>query len=124
MRDFRLGRIPKEAWLAGLSVAGIALHLILRYGLGTAAPVYQAPLYAVLLIGGPPLVWDILVQVAHKEFGSDLLAAIAIISSVFFGQFLAGALVVLMLSGGRTIESYAVGRASSVLLALARRMPS
>ncbi|HEV8479499.1 MAG TPA: heavy metal translocating P-type ATPase [Candidatus Eisenbacteria bacterium] len=124
MKNLRLSRIPKEAWLAGLSVVGILLHLVLRYALGSAAPVYLAPLYAVLLIGGPPLVWDILVQIAHREFGSDLLAAIAIISSVFFGQFLAGALVVLMLSGGRTIESFAVGRANSVLAALARRMPS
>src|SRR5215813_5428910 len=124
MRNIRLPRAPKEAWLAGLAVAGIVLHLLLRYVFGMAAPVYQAPLYAVLLIGGPPLVWDILVQVWHREFGSDLLAAIAIVSSLFFGQLLAGALVVLMLSGGRTIESFAVGRASSVLQALARRMPS
>ena len=117
-------RGPKEAWLTGLSVLGIVLHLLLRYAFGAAAPVYLAPLYVVLFVGGPPLVWDILVQIAHREFGSDLLAATAIVSSVFFGQLLAGALVVLMLSGGRTIESFAVGRASSVLQALARRMPS
>ena len=120
----RFFRGPKEAWLTGLSVLGIVLHLLLRYAFGAAAPVYQAPLYVVLFVGGPPLVWDILVQIAHREFGSDLLAATAIVSSVFFGQLLAGALVVLMLSGGRTIESFAVGRASSVLQALARRMPS
>src|SRR5215470_14256526 len=124
MKYLRLPRAPKEAWLAGLAVTGIVLHLLLRYVFGMAAPVYQAPLYAVLLIGGPPLIWDILVQIAHREFGSDLLAAIAIVASLFFGQLLAGALVVLMLSGGRTIESFAVGRASSVLQALARRMPS
>jgi heavy metal translocating P-type ATPase len=124
MRGIPLLRGPKEAWLAGLAVTGIVLHLLLRYVFGMEAPVYQAPLYAVLLIGGPPLIWDILVQIAHREFGSDLLAAIAIVSSLFFGQLLAGALVVLMLSGGRTIESFAVGRASSVLQALARRMPS
>jgi len=124
MKGIPLLRGPKEAWLAGLSVAGIVLHLLLRYGFGAAAPVHQAPLLAVLLIGGPPLVWDIVSQIVRGEFGSDLLAAIAIVSSVFFGQLLAGALVVLMLSGGRTIESFAVGRASSVLQALARRMPS
>src|SRR5262249_289712 len=36
----------------------------------------------------------------------------------------AGALVVLMLSGGEALEAYAVRSASSVLAALARRMPS
>jgi len=37
---------------------------------------------------------------------------------------LAGALVVLMLSGGGALEALAVRRASSVLRALARRTPS
>jgi len=115
---------PKEAWLAGLALAGILAHLVLRYAAGAGPEVHQVPLFVVLAVGGPPLVWDILVQIAHREFGSDLLAAIAIVSSVFFAQYLAGALVVLMLSGGHTIESFAVGRASSVLQALARRMPS
>jgi heavy metal translocating P-type ATPase len=40
------------------------------------------------------------------------------------GEYLAGSLVVLMLSGGEALESFAVRRASSVLDALARRMPS
>ena len=115
---------PKEAWVAGLALAGILAHLVLRYAAGAGPEVHQVPLFVVLAVGGPPLVWHILVQIAHREFGSDLLAAIAIVSSVFFAQYLAGALVVLMLSGGRTIESFAVGRASSVLQALARRMPS
>ena len=115
---------PKEAWVAGLALAGILAHLVLRYAAGAGPEVHQVPLFVVLAVGGPPLVWDILVQIAHREFGSDLLAAIAIVSSVFFAQYLAGALVVLMLSGGHTIESFAVGRASSVLQALARRMPS
>jgi cation transport ATPase len=43
---------------------------------------------------------------------------------VLLGQYLAGSLVVLMLSGGHALESFAVGRASSALKALARRMPS
>lgn len=38
-------------------------------------------------------------------------------------EYLAGALVVLMLSGGEAIEAFAVRSASSVLAALARRMP-
>src|SRR5205814_5658153 len=39
-------------------------------------------------------------------------------------QYLAGALVVLMLSGGEALESFAIHSASSVLRALAKRMPS
>jgi cation transport ATPase len=58
------------------------------------------------------------------EFGSDLLAGISIVTSLFLGEYLAGALVVLMLSGGTALEEYAMSRASSVLDALAKRMPS
>ncbi|MEI7997678.1 MAG: heavy metal translocating P-type ATPase, partial [Methylococcaceae bacterium] len=39
-------------------------------------------------------------------------------------EYLAGCLVVLMLSGGAALEQYAVRKASSVLEALAKRMPS
>jgi heavy metal translocating P-type ATPase len=43
---------------------------------------------------------------------------------VLLHEYLAGTLVVLMLSGGEALEAYAVRSASSVLRALARRMPS
>ncbi|MEO8495293.1 MAG: heavy metal translocating P-type ATPase, partial [Planctomycetota bacterium] len=54
----------------------------------------------------------------------DLLAGISIVTAVVLGQYLAGTLVVLMLSGGEALEAYAVRSASSVLEALAKRMPS
>jgi heavy metal translocating P-type ATPase len=52
------------------------------------------------------------------------LAGISIVASVLLHEYLAGALVVLMLSGGETLESFAVRSASSVLAALAKRMPT
>lgn len=58
-----------------------------------------------------------------REFGSDLLAGISILSSVLLGQYLVGAMIVLMLSGGAALEQFAIRRASSVLDALANRMP-
>src|SRR5690606_33650551 len=60
----------------------------------------------------------------QRRFGSDLLAGISIVTAVLLGEYLAATLVVLMLSGGAALESFAVRRASSVLDALARRMPS
>ncbi len=58
-----------------------------------------------------------------REFGSDLLAGISILSSVLLGQYLVGSIIVLMLSGGEALEQFATRRASSVLDALAKRMP-
>jgi heavy metal translocating P-type ATPase len=85
-----------------------------------------------LLFGGGPLVLDLLAKLLRREFGSDLLAGISIVTSGVLGtlsgatgsEYLAGALVVLMLSGGEALEAYAVRSASSVLEALARRVPS
>jgi heavy metal translocating P-type ATPase len=77
-----------------------------------------------LLIGGIPLVGDLLAKLVTGSFGSDLLAGISIVTSVILGEYLAGVLVVLMLSGGAALERRAVTRAGDVLAALARRMPS
>ena len=82
------------------------------------------PLLLTLLLGGVPQVVELASKAFRREFGSDLLAGISIIASVVLGEYLAGSLVVLMLSGGQTLEAYAVRSASSVLNALARRMPS
>ena len=110
--------------IAALSVAGIAAHLALRFVPAIAdSPdrLLNAPLYAVLLLGGLPLVIELAVKAFRGEFGSDLLAGLSILTAALLGQYLAGALVVLMLSGGQTLESFAVRRASSVLDALAKR---
>jgi heavy metal translocating P-type ATPase len=82
------------------------------------------PLIAMLIAGGIPLVGDLVVKLAAGTFGSDLLAGISIVTAVLLGEYLAGVLVVLMLSGGEALESRAVSRAGDVLAALAKRMPS
>src|SRR5262249_31346136 len=79
---------------------------------------------AVLVLGGVPLVYELLKKLLQREFGSDLLAGISIVTSAILGEYLAGSLVVLMLSGGEALEAYAVRNASSVVEALARRMPA
>ena len=53
-----------------------------------------------------------MLKLLRREFGSDLLAGISIVTSVLLGEYLAGALVVLMLSGGGSLEAYAVRSAS------------
>lgn len=114
--------------IAGLATGAIALHLGMRFGLNfddtlIGKPVYQWPLVVALVLGGVPLVWELLRKLLRAEFGSDLLAGISIVTGVLLGEYLAATLVVLMLSGGEALEAYAVRSASSVLRALANRMP-
>jgi heavy metal translocating P-type ATPase len=114
----------KTTVIAAFSVAAIILHLILRFGFRTSPGAFQIPLWATLALGGIPLVYELLSKLLKREFGSDLLAGISIVTSVLLGEYLAGSIVVLMLSGGEALESYALKSASSVLAALAQRMPS
>ena len=114
----------KEAWIAVIALLGIGCHLTLRLVNFQESFWVQLPLGLVLVLGGIPLVLELLLKLVRAEFGSDLLAGLSIVVSIVLGEYLAGALVVLMLSGGETLESYAVRSASSVLKALANRMPS
>ena len=116
-------RLPKETYIAGFTIIAIVLHLVLRYGTHAPLRVALAPLIVALLVGGTPLVFDLAKKLVKREFGSDLLAGVSILTAVWLGQYLVAAIVVLMLSGGTALEEFATARASSVLDALARRMP-
>ena len=110
--------------IAALSLAAILLHAVLRFALHTAPATFRFPLLATLVLGGSPLLYDLLRKLWKRDFGSDLLGGISVITSVALGEYLAGSIIVLMLSGGEALEKYALRSASSVLGALAKRMPS
>ena len=110
--------------IAVVAVAAISVHLLLRFAFHTGVGAYQIPLLVTLAIGGIPLVYELFKKLLRREFGSDLLGGISIVTSVIMGEYLAGSIIVLMLAGGEALESYALRSASSVLAALAKRMPS
>ncbi|MEZ6132184.1 MAG: heavy metal translocating P-type ATPase [Planctomycetaceae bacterium] len=114
----------RQLVIAVLAVVAIAVHLGLSSYAAEPSHRVNLPLYAALVFGGVPLVWDLLKKLARRDFGSDLLAGISIVTAAILGEYLAGTLVVLMLSGGEALEAYAVRSASSVLQALSKRMPS
>jgi heavy metal translocating P-type ATPase len=110
-------------FIAILTSVGIVLHLIFRYLSNSAVRTQEIPLIVVLVIGGIPLIIPLVRKLFALEFGSDHLAAISIITSVILHEYLVAAIVILMLSGGSALEEFASRRASSVLDALAKRMP-
>ena len=140
-----------ENSIALLSLLGIGTYLVLRYWLDTGYEVYhwsfnstlstaietlwqgqsvfslqqvQLPLIAVLILGGLPLLYQLLAKLIRGDFGADLLAGLSIVTAICLHEYLAGSLVVLMLSGGAALETYAIRKASSVLEALSKRMHS
>ena len=112
----------KAVIIAIAAVLSIATYLVMHFGFHHQKA--DIALWFALGFGGVPLVWDLLVLAFKRQFGADMLAGISIVSSVVLGEYLAGTIVVLMLSGGEALEHYALGRASSVLKALANRMPN
>ena len=117
-------RLPKETYIAAFTLACILLYLVLRYALHSSPRNAEIPLFVALAVGGAPLVLDLLKKLIRREFGSDLLAGISILTAILLREYLVAAIVVLMLSGGTALEQFATARASSVLDALAKRLPS
>jgi len=114
----------KTTVIAALSIAAILSHLVLRFGFHTTRGTYQIPLLATLAVSGLPLLYDLLRKLLKRECGSDFLGGISIVISILLGEYLAGSIIISMLAGGEALESYALLSASSVLAALAKRMPS
>lgn len=111
-----------EGRLAALTVLAIGVHLALSVTAPRAWAV--APLVAVVVGGGVPLVWRVVRALLRREAGADLLAAVSVLASVALGEWLVAAIIVLMMSGGEALEAAATARASATLDALARRSPT
>ena len=135
-------RLPVTELIAGGAVLALVAWALIQWSGAGARPVSlgpldpghwfpgrglmlaDLPLVLMLLAGGIPLVGELVAKLITGSFGSDLLAGISIVTSILLGEYLAGVLVVLMLSGGEALERRALSRAGDVLGALARRMPS
>jgi heavy metal translocating P-type ATPase len=112
-----------QTWIALLSASAIVIHLLIRYSIHAQAAISEIPLYIAVALGGVPLLLSLGKHLLRLEFGADLLAGLSILAAAITGQFLVGAIIVLMLSGGGALEAYATQRANSVLAALHKRTP-
>jgi heavy metal translocating P-type ATPase len=84
--------------------------------------------YHLILVGCTSLILlSLCIEIAKKlrdgEYGLDLIAALAMGSSLWFGEYLAGAIVGLMYSGGQFLEAYAHRRADEGMSALLAQVP-
>jgi cation transport ATPase len=64
-----------------------------------------------------------LMALAHKRAGVDLIAVLALAGTLVVSEFLAGALIAVMLATGRALDAAAERRASHDLRALLERAP-
>jgi heavy metal translocating P-type ATPase len=70
----------------------------------------------------PALVW-VLAALRRGRVGVDLIAVLSLVGTLLVHEHLAGALIAVMLAGGRALEAAAAARASHDLRALLERAP-
>jgi heavy metal translocating P-type ATPase len=107
------------ALLAFVAIAfGLALHALDH---ASAGDTVMGAAVAVLLV---PLVLDVLrTLVVQRRVGVDIIALIAMAGALAVGEYLAGAVIALMFSGGQALEAAASRRARRELTALVQRAP-
>jgi heavy metal translocating P-type ATPase len=109
-------RLLALAALAALATGGL-LYAADAPAAGSA--VWAAATAAILA----PLVVSVTRSLARRDVGVDAIALVAIASALALGQYLAGAVVALMLAGGNALEEHATKRAAHELTKLLERMP-
>jgi Cd2+/Zn2+-exporting ATPase len=75
------------------------------------------------LVGGATITVKSVRALLHRDFGVDILASVAVWISVLLGEYLAGAIVVIMLSGGELAEDLATKQSSKAIEKLIKSAP-
>ena len=114
-------RFLREYRLFGLAVTTIIVGLALQFSGHQTVASWLLGIVATIEV--LPLLWDMWKDIRSGRYGIDILAATAIIASVALGQYWAGIVIVLMLTGGEALEDFAHHRAQTELDELLRHAP-
>lgn len=111
-------RMYAQPALAGTGI--VAGGLLYATSGSNDANVAWAATVAIMLV---PLTVSVLRSLAHGDLGVDLIALLAMAGALALGEYLAGAVIALMLAGGNALEQFASARARRELTALVERAP-
>jgi heavy metal translocating P-type ATPase len=110
-----------KLWWLGASLLGIAVGAALWIAdEPDAANVLWGITAAVALV---PLTIDVVGGLLRRAAGVDVIAWLALVGSLALQEYLAGAVIAVMLASGQALESYADRRAHRELSALLERAP-
>ena len=107
---------PLIVTVSGL-LAGAVLHLAGAPGAGDGAWI------AAGACGAAYALWAIADSLRRRRMGVDVIALLAVCGAVAVGEYLAAAVISVMLASGRALEGWAAGRARRDLQALLERVP-
>jgi heavy metal translocating P-type ATPase len=114
-------RFDLERARLALAILGIAGGAVLW--LVEAARWAELVWAATTVVGLVPLAVGIVRKAWRREPGVDLIALLAMAGALALGEYLAGAVIAVMLATGQTLEAFAEGRAHRELSALLERAP-
>ena len=112
-----LSRVWLGASMVGLVAGGV---LVLGFDQERAAEIVWA---LTTVVGVVPIARDVIGGLIRRQPGVDLIALIAMVAALALGEYLAGAVIALMLASGQALEAYADRRAHEELSALLARAP-
>jgi heavy metal translocating P-type ATPase len=113
--------LGKDVLLPGAAAASLALGGALTLaGVHTPAHAIWAAVTIALLV---PLSVSVVRSLVHGDVGVDAIALLAMAGALALGEYLAGAVIALMLAGGNALERVAQGRARRELTLLVDRAP-
>jgi len=111
----------REEWLLVAAVCGLVAGAGAHLAGATGAE--HAVWAATTAVGIVPAVWWMLDALRRRRLGVDLLALFALVGTLVAREYLAGAVITVMLATGRSLESRAGRRAEAALRSLAERVP-
>lgn len=117
----RIRRFLKE--YRQFSFAGAAAIIGAVLDLGGADKAAHFILAAAAAVIAVPLAIDMVKTLRSGHFGIDVLALTAIVTSIILGEYWAAIIIVLMLTGGESLEDYAEKRAKNELTSLLAHRP-
>ncbi|MDQ0768917.1 heavy metal translocating P-type ATPase [Pseudarthrobacter defluvii] len=98
----------------------VATLVLVQFGLGVQVRILASAYAAVIVVARAA---GMVRSLREGRWGIDLLALMAIASTVAVGEYLAALVVILMLTGGEALENFAQGRAARELRSLLDRAP-
>lgn len=116
-----MGTFIRGYWFVIITVLSLAVGLsLLANGQNVAA---DWAFGASALVGFILSIQWLIQAIREGALGSDVLAAISIAATAITGEWIASAVIALMLASGRALETWAEGRAHAQLGALLARAP-
>jgi heavy metal translocating P-type ATPase len=121
------GKLARALRSSGVLVLLAVLVLLLATGgvlhLAGASEAAKGMWIAATGCGSAASVWWVAEAAWRRQLGADVIALLALAGTLVVSEYLAGAVVAVMLASGRALETWAAGRSERQLRALLNRAP-